>query len=146
MTDIDYSICETQARLFKYIVENNYDIEDFIVKYMKSDFCKRAMDTMYSRFQSEDEEECLDFIIPEIGTLKENINKYYNIDEIYWIGFIYRQLYIETSIPSSKLIDILPLKTMHKYYPGLHTVEENMQADIICENFNLSKNYYIKNI
>ena len=45
-----------------------------------------------------------------------------------------KSLVRRTEIPSKELIEKVPLSAMYGYYPGLHTVEENMQIDIICED------------
>ena len=49
--DIGYQICMTQSKLFAYAIEQNYDDDDFIKKYMNSDFCNKEMDALWSRFQ-----------------------------------------------------------------------------------------------
>jgi hypothetical protein len=81
MTDLEYDICETQG----------YNLEKFLPLYLQSDFCKRAMDTIYSRFPLEDELECWDFIYPEIKnelSIYED-NKTFDRNVAYWIGFTY---------------------------------------------------------
>lgn len=136
----EYGICEIQAKVFEYVAYDCVDMEWFAKAYLCSDFCRRAMDTIYSRFQTADEPEHLDFLIPEIGPLKKYENgEQFNPDTAWWIGFMYRQLYIQTQIPSKELCEKIPFKTMCKYYPGLHTVDEEMATDIICENFGLQK-------
>ena len=52
---------------------------------------------------------------------------------------VYRQLYIETEIPSAELVEKADFATMCRYYPGLHTIDEEMATDIICENKGLKK-------
>lgn len=134
---INYDICETQALLFEYAA-GRYEFSNFVHLYMHSDFCRRAMDTTYSRFQLETERECFDFILPEIGDQLVSVQSpTISMDVANWIGFAYRALYIRTEIPSAVLIEKVPLDAMYRYYPGLHTVEENMQIDIICEDYHL---------
>ena len=134
ISGINYDICETQAMLFEYAAKR-YVFDNFVELYMKCDFCRRAMDTEYSRFQLETERECMDFILPEIGEQLVSVETPTISGEVaYWIGFVYRALYIRTEIPSKELIEKVPLSAMYGYYPGLHTVEENMQIDIICED------------
>ena len=53
-------------------------MEWFANQYLSSDFCRRSMDTIYSRFFVADELEHLDFIIPEIGSLKQNPYGYFD--------------------------------------------------------------------
>jgi hypothetical protein len=139
MTDLEYDICETQGRIYEYAATQGYNLEKFSPLYLQSDFCKRAMDTIYSRFQLEDELECWDFIYPEIKnelSIYED-NKTFDRNVAYWIGFTYRQSYIATGISSSDLSQLLDIKTMCDYYPGLHTIDEDEAMEII--NNNLSR-------
>jgi len=136
----DYEICKNQARLYRYVAIKGFDMEWFSENYLRSSFCKRAFDTIYSRFQTADELECLDFIIPELGIIQYmNDDMMFDPDVAEWIGFTYRQLYIETGIPSSEIVEKVDFATMCRYYPGLHTIDEDMATDIICENFGFSK-------
>ena len=51
MGGIDYDICMTQSRIYKYIAQCGYDVNRFSDAFLMSDFCRRAFDTIYSRFQ-----------------------------------------------------------------------------------------------
>ena len=137
MDAINYDICMTQARLYRYIADDNKDVREFSDKYLNSDFCRRAMDCIYSRFQLETPLECLDFIYPEIGEIsfKDNCDS----DIAAWIGFTYRQLSFDTGLSSRELVNIIPFDTMANYYMGMHTVDEDMATDIICKNLNINK-------
>ena len=134
---IMYDICRTQADIYKYAAEHKYNMEEFSPAYLKSDFCRRAMDSEYSRFQLEAPNECFDFITPEIGTFVSDT--YFNEDVAEWIGWIYRFLCFHIKMSSSELVDKVSFNTMCRYYPGLHTIDEYMAIDIISENFNLPK-------
>lgn len=140
MDNVTYIICETQADIYEYIAKLGYDMEIFSNLYLKSEWCNKSMDTLYSRFQFADKLECLDFILDEIGyKLKKLDNKYFDCDVAYWIGFTYRQIYSETGIKSNELADIIPFAKMCGLYAGLHTIDEENAIDIICDNFNLTK-------
>ena len=92
------------------------------------------MDAVYSHFQLADAEECLDFILPEIEirSLPEPV---YRDQVAYWIGFMYRYLFFSLQIPSDRLADALSFQVMTVYYPGLHTVDEDMAVEIIRHDF-----------
>ena len=64
MDGIDYKICRTQQRLYEYAARHGYEIEQFSNFFLSSDFCSRAFDVLYSRFQLETPVECMDFITP----------------------------------------------------------------------------------
>ena len=140
LSTTEYSACETQAELFEYIAEEGYDFEWFVEQYMDCKWCNREMDSKYSAYHTSFPEEQLEFITPQIGELKKYpVGKFFHSDVAYWIGFTYRQMAIQTQIHSSELIRLLSLATMCNYYPGLHTVDDEMATDIICENFKLEK-------
>lgn len=142
MTDLQHRICETQAELFEYVAKEGYDLKIFAEEYLSSSFCRRAFDTTYSRFLLEDEQGCLDFILPEIGDklTKYEDNTVYDPAAASWIGFTYRQLYYETGIMSEELIKKVSFEAMERYYPGLHTVDEDMAFDIIAKDKKLPRN------
>lgn len=145
MDDIIYSICDTQQRIYRYMAENSYNMKVFSDAYLNSDFCSRAMDTIYSRFQMHDELESYDFYMPEIEKqLVVYMDKMDDPDMSAWIGFTYRHLFFATSIRSAELVEIIPYETMCNYYPGLHTVDEDNALDIICHDFHLEKENYFE--
>ncbi|MBD5530217.1 MAG: hypothetical protein HDR02_17705 [Lachnospiraceae bacterium] len=53
MGEIDYDICSTQKEIYEYMVDSGYDLKAFSNAYLLRDFCRSAMDTIYSRFQIE---------------------------------------------------------------------------------------------
>ena len=136
---VEYDICRTQARIYRYIASQGYDLPIFSDAYLTSDFCRRAFDTIYSRFQVADELECLDFIFPEINEKLVKNNTWFDEDVAYWIGFTYRQCYIETEIPSRELASRISFASMCRYYPGLHTLDENEALEIICRDYEIHR-------
>jgi len=133
MTHIQDIICETQGDIFKCANELKLDMDVFVPAYMKSRFCEKSMDTVYSPFQMADAEECLDFILAEIDVPKIKKIKY-KPTIIEWIGYTYRQLYFALGKSSREIIDKVSFTSMLVYYPGLHTVDEDMAVDIINED------------
>lgn len=118
---VGYDICITQENLFKYAVEKGYDIEDFITKYMQSDFCKRHMDALYSWLQTEFETMVMSYLLDEITP--EKTDQQQDKNAFGWIGWMYRYLQLRLEISSKKIIEMLPLKDMLAYYKDMHTKE-----------------------
>lgn len=138
MNGIEYDICDTQGRIYEFAAAMGYECEKFSDAYLRSDFCRRAMDSEYSRFQLEDEQECWDFIFPEI---KDALTRYAEGSEFdgaaaYWIGFTYRQSAIVTGLSSEELSLCITFSAMCRYYPGLHTIDEDEAMNIIIGNIN----------
>ena len=126
MTLVDYVICETQGDIYVYMAKHGYDIQVFSDNYLKCDFCRSAFDTEYSRFQEELANECAAFYMPEI---EDNLVKYpdgscFDSEEAEWIGFTYRQLYIETGVYSSELADMISFEKMREYYQQYRFVSD----------------------
>lgn len=136
MTDTDRAICRTQEKIYAYMCEKGYDMQVFSDAYLKSDFCKRAMDTIYSRFQLETPMECEDFYMPEIGDQLTKLpdDQMFDSDIARWIGYTYRQLYFESGISSAELADKIPFDVMCRYYPGMHTIDEDLAVETMLEN------------
>ena len=138
---IYYDICMTQSHIYRYIAQCGYDVKRFSDAFLLSDFCRRAFDTIYSRFQLEDVLECMDFIAPEISSdlIMNRDNVIFDEDVAAWIGFTYRQLYIETKVNSSNLVGKVSFRTLCNYYAGLHTIDLEDATDIICRDFCMTK-------
>jgi hypothetical protein len=132
LNHVQWLICETQGNIFEYIADNGYDMQIFVEKYMQSDFTARNMDTRYSRYQLHDPEESLDFVFKEIGEIPK-ADGYFIGSIAYWMGYIYRALYIVTGISSKELVHKLPFSQMIKMYPGYHTMDEIMQLERMIE-------------
>jgi len=139
LSSIETAICETQGDLFEFVANLGTDMEWFIPTYMNSDFCNREMDATYSYFQMEHPLEILDFLSKEIGECKIKPNKYFRLDVAFWLGYTYRQLKIQTGVSSKEIFQTISLEKLCNAYAGLHTVDEEMATDILCENFNLHK-------
>ena len=143
MLDNDITLCEAQAQLFEYAASQGYDVESFALAFLSSDFCRRAFDTIYSRFHCADAEECEDFYLPEIEEKLTKSSKREN-NVAYEIGFLYRLLYIFTSIPSAELVCIIPFDTMlRKAIVAEHYGYDEMALDLMKE-FGLPENRFDK--
>ena len=112
-------------------------MDSFSDNYLKSDFCMRAMDSSYSRFQLADEEECWDFIAPEIEKDCKKLDEGAMFDPAvaFWIGFMYRYICRQTGIRSNVLRKYVSYPVMCQYYPGLHTIDEDNAVEIVKKDF-----------
>ncbi len=131
---IDYDICCTVGRI--YVLANNtgYKMKDFSDMFLSSDFCKRAFDTIYSVFQLEDEYMSMDYLLKEVSPPMENKDIMLKEDIAFWIGFIYRYIYIQTLIPSNELVKKIPYDYLLSKSYGLLTLDEEEAYEIICKD------------
>ena len=110
---VELDICRNQGKIYRKVARDGYDMAIFSEEYLKSDFCRRSFDTVYSRYQYADELECLDFILPEIGEkMVKYPNQFFDEDVADWIGYMYRLLYYDTKTQSRILADQVPFSLM----------------------------------
>lgn len=134
---IEYSICRTQGDLYEWAAQAKLIFPDFSDLYMNSDFCRRSMDTSYSRFQLREPGEHMEFLemeIPDICNHKYLGNEQFHEDVAYWIGFMYRYIWFGTKLPSREIVSKYPFAKMCNWYPGLHTLDEEDAYNIIIGN------------
>ena len=115
--DVGYEICKTQSKLFLYAIRHNYDDNDFIKKYMESQFCNHKMDALYSRFQLMNAAYIMSYLLDEISP--EASKKHYDEDAIEWTGWMYRYTQLRLEVPSKQIYETLPLNHMLIYYRGM---------------------------
>ena len=133
-------ICKQQQELFEYVQEKGADVRAFAEAFMKSDFCNRSLDKPYSVDQYADILNWLEFLEWEQITVQPVPDQPNPIDVVLagWVGFTYRQLQIETGLQSRELWKKVPMNRIIIAWPGLHTVDEDMAAEIFMEDFHLT--------
>lgn len=129
---VNFDICDTVGELYKLAMEEQYDIECFSDMFLKSDFCKREFDTLYSCFQTDEDASIYYFLKECKNKLLKNTNDI-SEDEAYWVGFMYRYLYIYAGISSDKLVDIIPFKSMLSYVNQTILPYEEYSPDELLE-------------
>lgn len=132
--EIENMICCTTGKL--YVMANNmgFNMNNFSDLFLTSKFCSHAFDSPYSRFQTEDEDVSMDYLLKEISPQKEKSNEMLTEDAAFWIGFIYRYLYFKTGIQSSILKDKVTFEYLQRKFYGLSTIDEKNAVDIICND------------
>ncbi len=136
----DRFICNRQKELFEYAQSHYANIKIFTHDFLCSDFCNRSLDQPYSVDQFADIMNWLEFLEKDCKIKPDPLQKE-RLPKIVagWLGFVYRQLQIETGLKSRVLADKIPFERLVIAYPGLHTVDEDMATDIICHDFGLQK-------
>lgn len=109
-------IAATQGEIFMHAEDLGYDMNDFITKYMNSDFCNNEMDSECSDFHFKQDTVCVPYIEKEISAQKSSENKF---NDVRFVGMVYRYLVFMMNISSKKLITLLSpkeLDNMAAYY------------------------------
>ena len=133
--DIGYEICNAQSQLFLYAIRKDYDEEDFIKKYMTSDFCNHKMDASYNRFQLMNPAYIMSYLLDEITPEKND--RHYDENTIEWIGWMYRYTQLRLEIPSKQIYETLPLNDMLCYYKGMRTEDAEYFISHIAKKFRI---------
>jgi hypothetical protein len=130
-------IADTQAELYALAEKQGFDVEDFSNKYLNSDFCKLEMDAIYSKYQTEFAEDCMDCLLSEINSCdikKEFLPVYYNS---YLIGRIYRLLFFETDYISAELSQKVPFTELTDICIELENCDEDEIIQEIKDRYQL---------
>ena len=140
LDDIHRYICKQQQELFEYAQEHKADVVAFAEAFMKSNFCNRSLDKPYSVDQYADIMNWLEFLEWEKITVRAVLQQQRPVSfrVAGWLGFTYRQLQIETGLQSRELWEKVPIERLIRAWPGLHTVDEDMAAEIIMGDFHLT--------
>lgn len=129
----DYFNCDNQGFVFELAQKIGYDINDFVDKFMTSDFCARELDALYSWFQTSEPEDIMDYVLKEIEP--EYSSETYSNDKLHWIGYMYRYINLRFGINSSEIYKVLPMKDMLVLYVGMHTQDDEYFIDVISDKF-----------
>lgn len=128
-------ICEQQQDLYEYVQEIGADVFEFSDDFLNSRFCNCSIDKPYSVDQCADILNWLEFLEQE-GVKPFTAESMQVPKKVAgWVGFTYRQIHFETGLPSKQLCAMIPIKKLVIAYPGLHTVDENMAAEIVIKDF-----------
>ena len=138
---LEKDICKTQAKIYEKAAIDGCDMPVFSGKYLKSRFCLKQMEALYSSFQREDADTCLYFIYREIGDMRNSSHgDGFNPDIAWWVGYTYYQLYCETGIHGNELADRILFHAILANY-GHHIMDEIYSTDLLCKYYGLEKDY-----
>lgn len=135
--EINYSISCNVGNLYVLASHMGYDLKSFSDLFLTSHFCERSFDTEYSRFQNEEEDVSMEYLLREISPNKTKTDAIIDDNIAFWIGFIYRFLYFQTGTPSSKLKEKVPFDYLERKAYGLLTLDEEEAVGIICSDCKL---------
>lgn len=142
---LNYKICSNQGKIYEFASEQGYDMSIFSKYYLNSNFCNNSFDKNWSLYHLANAEECLYELNKEVVGEKNlivpvnNSSVTFNSDVAWWIGFVYKQLQLETEKSSKELAEIVSFEELCNCYGGLHTIDEEWATDIICKKHNLTK-------
>ena len=125
-------LCEMQAKAFELsAVEQNTSSAVFIRRFMNSDVAKQLdnMAVLQSNMQSAD---ILKLIDEEYGKSEYGSVKY-SLNELYWIGYIYRYYAYTYDKTSKQVYKIVKPKELRDLFLPYHTMDPAQAIDRILE-------------
>ena len=132
-------ICCQQRELYEYAQQEGADVFTFSNRFLRSTFCNRSLDQPYSVDQFADVVNWVEFLAKE-GCFIEKADATkaeVTLEEAGWLGFTYRKLHFATDLPSSRLAELVPPERLLRSFHGLTSCDEEMQAEIIIQDFHL---------
>ena len=124
-------LCDIQGRLFELAFKGGYDCPAFIEAFMNSR-AAAALDDTYDRLQWAGEEYILEELDEEVRGLKK-AGITYNIEVMYWAGYVYRYWHYYTNEWSREIYKIADARTMSECWLGFHTLDVEMAIDDLKE-------------
>lgn len=137
MDDIQRYICRQQQDVFRQVAKEGHDLYAFADAFLKSSFCNRSLDRPYSVDQFADTGDWFDFLEKDDELVLVPAREQFPASVAGWLGFVYRQLQIEAGLPSRELSSRIPIRKLTISYPGLHTLDEDVQVEIIRRDFGI---------
>lgn len=130
-------LCDIQGRLFELAFKGGYDCPAFIEAFMNSR-AAAALDDTYDRLQWAGEEYILEELDEEVHGLKKAATTY-NIEAMYWAGYVYRYWHYYTNEWSREIYKIADAQTMSECWLGFHTLDVEMAIDDLKEIYEARK-------
>lgn len=131
LTFQERQLCDIQGRLFELALKNGYDCPEFIRVFMNSQ-AAAALDDTYDRLQWAGEEYILEELEEESKGLKK-AGTVYDIEVMYWAGYVYRYWHYYTHENSRDIYEIANAQTMNECWLGFHTLDVEMAIDDLKE-------------
>ncbi len=130
LSEFERQLCNIQGKMFVLSVKKNYSSREFIDFFMNS---KTAayFDLPFDRTQWLGEENLLCDVTEENPELKTG--ETYDIDCIFWIGYIYRYWHFLKGQTSREINEICNAETMKILYPAYHTLDCKQAIERILE-------------
>lgn len=127
-------VVENQGKLFDYIAYNypDKDIEDFIFAYMNSS-TRKSIDESQAYLNTMDYNDLFEYFIKtDQYNLKNGASLKGFLPD--WIGQFYAYYQWYYNIPSSEVINLVPLNFLKKAYNGLHDLDLELAVKKVGDN------------
>ena len=127
------ALCEMQAQLFVQSHEKGYASESFINAFMNSDIAE-DLDMPFNHMQWAVTHYLMSRMEEE-HTNKLTQGECYDIETLYWAGYLYRYWHIYTGESSREILKQASAKMMRVVYLMYHTMSREMAIDRLKESY-----------
>ncbi len=136
-------ICDNLGKLFALSTKEDYSSPIFLRRFLHSDVIEK-----FEKHQSA-------FITPFTDELIEDINNQfgkseygtikYNIDAMYWLGYVYGYISYTRDCKIRILLKVFNPNDLIKYYPSYHSQSNEWVIDTLLKQYNLTENFFDNN-
>lgn len=130
MDEFNRKVCDIQGRLFELSVKKGYDSKQFIKEFMNSETAKQ-LDSDYDFLQWAGEEYILEQFTEEKNIIQNGDT--FDIDAIYWIGYIYRYWHYQYNETSKEIYKQANEEVMNSNYFVFHTFDPVLAIEDLKE-------------
>ena len=143
LDSLEIKLCQLQAKIFEASVnKTEYSSPIFIRRFMNSNVSKSFDDKKFL-FLSSSIDGIFDEINEEFGESSYGKIKY-SLDQMFWIGYIYRCIAIKYNLSSKKVFELFNAREVIKYYNIGHTFGSVQAAEWMMESINYDNNNNIE--
>lgn len=141
--DYGLKLCQYQGELFSMSKEKlECSSPIFLRRFMYSNVAKR-MDGEGFLYEAISQSDVIDEINEEFGESSYGQIKY-EIEELYWIGYIYRYWSYAYKISSKRLYKMIKPEELKKLYYPYHSLDPALAIERMMEAHKLEEEDYIK--
>jgi hypothetical protein len=138
MDSLGLKICSYQAVLFEKSIENTKcSSRIFVRRFMNSELAKR-MDNLGFIYDSLDVSDAIKEIENQYGVSEYGVEKF-SVEEMHWVGYIYRYWAYVTEKSSKQIYKIIKPEELRKLYFPYHSLDPMQAIERIMEAINPEK-------
>ena len=130
---LQLALCDTQGQLFVLSAKNGYDSQAFAKAFMTTEVAA-DMDKDFHHVQWAGKEYILSRIEDEHFELLTK-GEPFDIETLYWMGYIYRYWNFYTGESSKEIYKQAPAKTMQIVYLMYHTMSPELAIERLKESY-----------
>ena len=131
---LQLTLSDMQGQLFELSKEKGLDSEKFIKAFMLSEIAA-DLDSEFNHVQWAGKEYIMERILDELCDEVEKGGELFDREQLYWMGYVYRNWHYYTGESSKEVYRQAPAKTMRATYLSYHTMSVEMAIDRLKESY-----------